>query len=67
MAIIKATDLAGTLIAGTNVTVQDLIDALCDALDGTQDHDIANMTGEGHHVDLIIRTRAAVKPFWNVN
>lgn len=67
MAIIKGADLAQTRIANTNVTVQDLVDALCDVLDGEQDHDIERMTGAGPHVERIIKTRAAVTPFWNVN
>ena len=51
----------------TGVSVQDLVDAFCDFLDGTQDHDVVNHTGCQEMADRIIAVRAAVKNLWSVN
>ena len=49
------------------VTVQELLDAFHDLLDGTKDHDVAGMTGEGEHVERIIKVRRATSGHWTVN
>ena len=52
---------------GSPVTVQDLIDTLCDVLDVTEDHDLQNMLG-GSEAECakVAATRRAVKPLWTV-
>lgn len=42
----------------------ELVTALCDVLDGTQDHDIRNLTGNDEDADKAAKVREAVKPLW---
>lgn len=55
--------LSETLIGDTGVSVMQVIDALCDVLDGEQDHDIAGMVGEGYEEPIIL-ARAGVRSIW---
>lgn len=62
---ISQADLATAKIADTDVTVQDLINSLCEFMDGTQDHDIHNATGlDEAGVAMVAKTRAAARRFW---
>ena len=47
------------------VTVEDLINAFHDVLDGTQDHDLDLATPAD--TDRAIRVRHATEKFWEVN
>jgi hypothetical protein len=50
---------------GTNVSVQELINALCDILDGQTLSDIKGMTGlKGDECLRIDAIRKAVEPLW---
>lgn len=51
----------------TGVSVQDLVDAFLDFLDGTQDHDVINHTGCEEMAERIIAVRRAVKNLWSIN
>lgn len=42
----------------------ELVTALCDALDGTQDHHIVDLTGNEDDANKIAKVREAVKPLW---
>lgn len=62
-------DLANYVISGTEtpVTVQDLVNALCNVLDGYSDHDIVGMTGFSlDQARQINNIRLAVKSAWEV-
>jgi hypothetical protein len=49
-------------------TYQELVDALCNVLDGIQDHHIQDRTGlSNEECDHIARVRAAVIHMWNNN
>ena len=49
-------------------TYQDLVNALCDIMDGLQDHDIQAQTGlPDEDCDFIADVRRAVRPQWDVN
>lgn len=52
----------------TQPTYQDLVNALCDIMDGMQDHDIQAATGlSDEDCDFIAQVRQAVVPQWDVN
>jgi hypothetical protein len=49
-------------------TYQDLVNALCDIMDGMQDHDIQSATGlPDEDCDFIADVRRAVLSSWDVN
>jgi hypothetical protein len=60
---------ADTLAAGgTGVSVQELINALCDLTDGCDVHDIVGNTGLPiEFADRIMEIRKAVAPLWTYN
>lgn len=51
----------------TGVSVQNIIDAFCDVLDGTQDHDIVGITGCPEMAERVIAVRRAVAGLWTAN
>jgi len=49
-------------------TYQDLVNALCDVLDGIQDHHIQDMTGlPDEDCDKIVSVRSRVIHLWQIN
>ena len=49
----------------TGVTVQDLINTLCNVMDGVQNHDLVNMTGlPSDEADRIGEVRDSVQELW---
>ena len=62
---IPESDLATTYIGETGVTVLDVICALCDVLDGEQEHDLPPATGLSlERCHQISETRYEVQPIW---
>ena len=59
----KNTQLIAADGTETGLSVQDLINALCNVLDGTQDHDLADMVGEDE-AEKVTAVREAVKGHW---
>ena len=51
--------------AGTGVSVQELINAFCEVLDGTADHDIESMIGMP--ADRFIEIRNQIKELWTLS
>jgi hypothetical protein len=47
-----------------DVSVQDLINALCNVLDGEQDHDLFSMLGDQDMADEVARVRGKVRSLW---
>lgn len=60
---IPPSTLSSTDVAGTGVSLQELIDGFQLLLDGTHDHDVADMVGHDN-AEQIIRMRNALKPYW---
>ena len=50
---------------GTDVTVQELINLVCNLLDGEDDHDIVNMVGE-EDAERVISIRRQLLPLWTL-
>lgn len=48
---------------GTGVTVQELVNLVCDLLDGDKDHDIADRVGE-EMAPRVIEIRDQIKELW---
>ncbi len=67
MQTLKPHELSSTMIdTGRGlVSVADLARMFCEILDGTEDHDIHNMTGLNPAMcSRISEVRAALRPFW---
>lgn len=48
---------------GTDVTVQELINLVCDLLDGEQDHHLNEIVGE-EMAPRVAEIRKAIRPLW---
>lgn len=58
---------ADTLSAeGTGVSVQELINLVCELLDGVSDHDVADMVG-ADMADRVIEIRKQMRPLWTLS
>ena len=60
----KNTNIIAADGSDTNVSVQDLINSLCNALDGTEDYDLENMIGSAEIAEKIAEVRSKVKHLW---
>ena len=62
---ISEDELGSVYIGDTGVTVLDVICALCDVLDGEQEHDLPSATGLSlERCHQISETRYEVQPIW---
>lgn len=52
---------------GQSVTAQNVLNALCDVMDGEEDHDYGSATGHSEEdAARLVAIRAAVKPLWQI-
>jgi hypothetical protein len=69
MIVLQISDLKNAVVVGndghsTGVTVQDLVNTVCDLLDGTQDHDIEGMVGDAAMAERMAEIRNAIQTLW---
>lgn len=63
--MLNRAEIKSSTDVGTDITVQEVINAFCDLLDGQKDHDIADMVGE-EIAPRVIEMRAKLRQLWTL-